>query len=109
MITLPLSSPAYNFTTALNYFSSLNNNMATADLKAMDQVHLGGNGHGNGNGNDYTDHTTSPQSTTSTNSNSNNSKNGHKVTYEDPDADVSLRSSDGRIFKVESYVLKTHR
>lgn len=37
------------------------------------------------------------------------SKNGsHKVTYENPDADVALRSSDGRIFKVESYVLKAH-
>jgi len=80
--------------------------MATADLKAMNQVHLGGNGVGNGNNNGYTDQTISPQSTTSSTS---NSKNGHKVTYEDPDADVSLRSSDGRIFKVESYVLKTHR
>ena len=30
----------------------------------------------------------------------------NKVTYTDPNADVSLQSTEGRIFKVESYVLK---
>lgn len=77
--------------------------MATVDLVYQNQP-IGQKHDGNGNGNnsgDYTDKTVS-HSTDS-------SKNGsHKVTYEDPDADVSLRSSDGRIFKVESYVLKTH-
>ena len=34
---------------------------------------------------------------------------GNKITYVDPTADVSLVSLEGRIFKVESYVLKAHR
>lgn len=56
------------------------------------------------NGNDYTDKAADSSPVSST------YKNGQpKVTYEDPDADVSLKSNEGRIFKVESYVLKTHR
>ena len=81
--------------------------MATAEVGyqppalalSQKQTHLHGNGH-----NDVDHHHTRAisQSTDS-------SKNGiHKVTYEDPNADVALRSSDGRIFKVESYVLKAH-
>jgi len=62
------------------------------------QTHLHGNGH-----NDEHHHTRAISQSTDS------SKNGnHKVTYEDPNADVALRSSDGRIFKVESYVLKAH-
>jgi hypothetical protein len=76
--------------------------MATADVVYKSQP-LGHNGHGNGH-NDV-DHHHNRAISQSTDS----SKNGnHKVTYEDPNADVALRSSDGRIFKVESYVLKTH-
>lgn len=49
-------------------------------------------------------------SSTYKNGNGNGNGNGtQKVTYEDPEVDVSLKSNDGRIFKVESYVLKTHR
>lgn len=104
---MTFTTPSINFTSALNYFTSLsntptnNNKMATVDVVyGSQQFTEGYNGNGN-NGGDYTEKPVS-HSTDS-------SKNGsHKVTYEDPDADVSLRSSDGRIFKVESYVLKTH-
>lgn len=60
----------------------------------------------NNNG-DYTDKSASPASPAS--STYKNGSNGQKVTYDDPDADVALKSNEGRIFKVESYVLKTHR
>jgi len=74
--------------------------MATAEVMYKSQpLDYNGNGHHDG---DLHHNRTISQSTDS-------SKNGnHKVTYEDPDADVALRSSDGRIFKVESYVLKAH-
>jgi hypothetical protein len=95
------SSPSNTFTQALEYFTLLStptrNTMATA--YAPPPAHLGAQTRGNGN--DYTEKAASPRSTVSSGS--------QKVTYEDPDADISLRSSDGRIFKVESYVLKTHR
>ena len=61
---------------------------------AHSSSHKNGNENGNGNGHG---HGTQPQ------------PQPHKVAYEDPDADVSLQSNEGRIFKVESYVLKTHR
>lgn len=59
------------------------------------------NNNNNNNNGDYTEHPSSPSS---------GFKNGQpKVTYDDPDADAALKSNEGRIFKVESYVLKTHR
>jgi hypothetical protein len=105
-MTLP--SPSINFNSALNCFTSLStssttiNKMATVGVIAGDQYRPIGKGYnGNGNIGDYTDKPISH----STDSSENGS---HKVTYEDADADVALRSSDGRIFKVESYVLKAH-
>jgi hypothetical protein len=82
--------------------------MATADVGyqpqtlglGQKQTHLHGNGHNE-------DHHHSRAISQSTDSSKNGNGN-HKVTYEDPNADVALRSSDGRIFKVESYVLKAH-
>ena len=35
--------------------------------------------------------------------------NGTVMTYVDPAADVSLVSVEGRVFKVDSYILKAHR
>jgi hypothetical protein len=81
--------------------------MATVDVGYQTQSHNIGkhNSHTHGNGHNDVDHHHNRAISQSTDS----SKNGnHKVTYEDPNADVALRSSDGRIFKVESYVLKTH-
>ena len=89
--------------------------MATADVLASnynytptDYAYKGhgagaGAGQGNGTGNGQA----SP--TVSSNAKSGNGNGVQKVAYEDPNADVSLRSNEGRIFKVESYVLKTHR
>jgi hypothetical protein len=118
---LPLSSTSNNFNSALNYFTLLQtpnkNTMATAEVgyqtqsydlgKHITQTHDLGKKqtlmHGNGHNEDH--HTRAISQSTDS------SKNGNgnlKVTYEDPNADVALRSSDGRIFKVESYVLKAH-
>lgn len=63
---------------------------------------------GTGNGTEYTNNGNGNVSPTPSSKNGNGAV-PHKITYEDPDADVSLRSNEGRIFKVESYVLKTHR
>jgi len=81
--------------------------MATADFvyKSQPLEHHDSPAHAHGNGHNDIDHHHTRAISQSTDS----SKNGnHKVTYEDPNADVALRSSDGRIFKVESYVLKAH-
>jgi hypothetical protein len=79
--------------------------MATIDLQPRATFHNGLSK--NNNNGDYTDKSASPESPPSVTSK--NGSTGQKVTYEDPDADVALKSSEGRIFKVESYVLKTHR
>jgi hypothetical protein len=80
--------------------------MATIDVLPRASFHNGLT-KTKGNNGDYTDKPTTPDSVDS--STYKNGNGNHKVTYEDPDADVALKSSEGRIFKVESYVLKTHR
>lgn len=40
---------------------------------------------------------------------STHSSNTEASTYIDTNADVTLTSEDGRVFKVHSYVLKAHR
>jgi hypothetical protein len=113
-MTLPLPSNSNNFNSALTYFTLLStptkNTMATADVGYQSQPQAVGLGqkqthlHGNGHNEDHHHTRAISQSTDS----SKNGNGNHKVTYEDPNADVALRSSDGRIFKVESYVLKAH-
>lgn len=57
-----------------------------------------------------TEHTTSSGDTTNTEQSAQTiSSNGSVVTYTDPHADVSLISLEGRVFKVQSFVLKAQR
>jgi hypothetical protein len=119
-LPLPLSSTSNsnNFNSALTYFTLLStptkNTMATAEVGYQTQSHDHGKHdlgkkqtHMHGNGHNDVDHHHTRAISQSTDSSKNGNGN-HKVTYEDPNADVALRSSDGRIFKVESYVLKAH-
>jgi uncharacterized spore protein YtfJ len=55
---------------------------------------LNGNGNGNGKFNGH---------------GSGNGGGNGGTAYADPDADVELKSTDGRVFKVHSYFLKAHR